>query len=343
MNAIGIDIGSNSVKAVELVKKGDKVFLKSYAISPSTTGEINSKSSVDTEVIAEIIKKTWDSLKTKNRNIALAIDQSSVFTRVLEMPQMSDVELASSINWEAESYIPLPVNQVRFEWQIMRRYENQTGQKRMDVLLIAVPRTLIDTYYKLVSLSNLDLKILEPESISIMRTLSLFKLNETLNVIVNFGESKTDIIVNSFGSISFVRSLPSGGKALTRAISKNLEIPEEQAENYKVAYGFDQTKINGAVYATLMPIFQSVIDEIRRAIAFQQNKDATRKISTIVLCGGGSNLPDMNIVLSTALNLEVFAADPFSVITPSDKNVKISSAVNQRFLVAVGLAMAEIT
>lgn len=342
MNAIGIDIGSNSVKAVELVKKGNEFFLKSYAMQPIGTSEIDMKETIAIEVTAEVVKKTWESLKTKNRNVAFAINQTSVFTRVLEMPQMSDVELASSINWEAESYIPLPLNQVRFEWQVMRRFDDASGQKRMEVLLIAVPRAIIDNYYKLTEMVNLDLKILEPESLSIMRTLPLFKIANALNVIVNFGESKTDIVVSNNGSISFVRSLPTGGRALTRAIAKSLELPEDQAENYKIAYGFDKQKLNGAIYSTLTPVFQGIIEEIRRAMVFEQNKDPSRKIGSLVLCGGGSSLPELNVVLSTALNIEVLTADPFAVIKTNDKNLKISSAVNQRFLVAVGLALSEI-
>lgn len=324
---------------VEVVKKNNQFFLKSFASMPTSASDL---SGVDIEVTAEILKKTWAALKTRNRNVAFAINQLSVFTRVLEMPQMSDVELASSINWEAESYIPLPVNQVRFEWQIMRRYDNQSGQKRMDVLLIAVPRILIDKYYKLAEMAGFDLKILEPESVSLMRTLSLFKLDMSLNVVVNFGESKTDILVNNFGAVSFVRSLSTGGKALTRAISKTLEIQEEQAENYKIAYGFDKTKLNGAVYQAMLPVFQMIVDEIRRAIVFQQNKDLTKNVKTIILCGGASALPDLNVLLSSALNVEVLTADPFSVLKPeNNKAPALPHGINQKFLVATGLSMSE--
>jgi type IV pilus assembly protein PilM len=340
LNPIGIDIGSGSVKMVELVKKGNQFFLKGYASMMASSSELNN---VDIEVTAEILKKTWAALKTNNRKVALAINQLSVFTRVLEMPQMSDVELASSINWEAESYIPLPVNQVRFEWQVMRRYENQGGQKRMDVLLIAVPRVIIDKYYKLIEMAGFELKVLEPESVSIMRTLSLFKLDLSLNVVVNFGESKTDILVNNFGTVSFVRSISTGGRALTRAISKSLEIQEEQAENYKTAYGFDKSKLNGSVFQAMAPVLQVIVDEIRRAVVFQQNKDLTKTIKTIVLCGGGSAIPDLNVLLSSALNVEVLTADPFSVMKAFDKKVQISSNVNQKYLVAVGLSMSEVS
>jgi type IV pilus assembly protein PilM len=339
---IGVDIGSGFVKMVELVKKNNQFLLKNYA-SMMTGLTTDAKNAIDLEVTVEILKKTWSSLKTGNRNVAIAINQESVFTRVLEMPQMSDPELASSINWEAESYIPLPIAQVRFEWQVMKRYENATGQKRMDVLLIAVPREVIAKYYKLAELSGFELKILEPESVSIMRTLSLFKLDNSLSVIVNFGESKTDILVSNSGSVSFVRSLSTGGRALTRAIAKKLEIQEEQAENYKIAYGLDKTKLNGAVFEALSPVLQVIVDEVRRAIVFQQNKDLSKHVGTIVFCGGGSALPDLNVLISQSLNVEVLTADPFSVIKPENSKTKISSNVNQKFLVATGLSMGELT
>lgn len=342
MLPIGIEIGSNSVKAVELVKSNNVFFLKSYSTMPAVEGGLTSDNNVDLEVLAEVLKKTWQSLKTHERGISIAINQLAVFTRVLEMPQMSDVELASSINWEAESYIPLPVGQVRIEWQVMKRYENKSGQKRMDVLLMAVPRGLVDKYYKVAELAGLELKALEPESVAIMRTMSLFKLHDSYSVIVNFGESKTDIIVCASGVISFVRSLSTGGKALTRAIETSLKLPLDQAENYKIAYGFDKSKLNGAIYQILTPVFNVVLEEIRRAMAFQQNKDPSHPLSMLAICGAGSNLPDLNVVLSTALNLEIITLDPFLTIKPFDKTLAISSSVNQKFLVTIGLAMNDL-
>lgn len=342
MLPIGIEIGSNTVKAVSLVKKGKEFFLQNYSTMPAVEGGITSDNKVDLEVLAEVVKKTWASLKTHERSVSMAINQLAVFTRVLEMPQMSDVELASSINWEAESYIPVPIGQVRMEWQIMKKYENASGQKRMDVLLMAVPRALVDKYYKIAELAGLELRALEPESIAIMRALPLFKLSDAYGVIINFGESKTDIIVSSGGAISFVRSLSTGGKALTRAIETSIKLPLDQAENYKIAYGFDKTKLNGAIYQVLMPIFNVVLEEIRRAIAFQQNKDSSHSLSFLAICGAGSNLPDLNVVLSSALNLEIVTLDPLSIIKPMDKKFAISSSVNQKFLVAAGLAMNEL-
>ena len=305
---------------------------------PAPRNGIATDAPVDLELMAEVVHKTWNELKTKNRTIAVAIDQSYVFTRVLEMPQMSDFELTSSINWEAEEYIPLPLNQMRLEWQVMNRRVNENGEKRMDVLLVAVPKALIDKYHKIFELAHLDLKILEPECISIMRTMNLFNLGGKLNVVVNFGDKKTDILVNSAGAISFVRTVPTGGRALTRAISQGLNLPEDQAENYKTAYGFDKTKINGAIFNILQPVFNVILDEIKRAVIFQQNKEPSKALNTLVICGAGSNLPDVNVVLSNALNLEVITADPFAVIKSKTQNAK-SSTSNQKFLIAVGLAM----
>lgn len=342
MLPIGIEIGSNSIKAVELVKTGNKYFLSSYAIAPATAKGIATDSNVDFEVIAEIVKKVVLELKTRNRMAAIAIDQSLVFTRVLEMPQMTDVELASAINWEAEEYIPLPISQVRLEWQIMRKNVNQEGEKRMDVLLVASPRNLIDKYHHLAEAAGLELKFLEPESIAILRALSLFNLDKGNTIVVNFGNSKTDILISSNGSVSFVRSVATGSKSLTRAIAKSLNISEEQAENYKLAYGFDASKLNGSLVTIMQPIFDVLIEEIKRAIVFQQNKDPQNLVKTLALCGAGSSMPNINVLLSNVLNLEVVTADPFVQIAPKDASVKIASQANQKFLVAVGLAMNEI-
>lgn len=342
MLPVGVDIGSYSIKLLELIKKDKSFLLKNFAESKISISDVDIVNNLEVDIISETIKKIWSSFKIKTNVVAFSINQLAIFTRVLEMPEMSDIELASSINWEAESYIPLPLNQVRFEWQVMRRYEGKNGQKRMDVLLIAVPRSLIDKYYKIANSCGLELKVLEPESVSIMRAISLFKLDNAYNLIINFGDSRTDILVNNFGVLSFVRSISVGGKTFTRAISRSLEITEEQAENYKIAYGFDKEKLNGALFSVLYPIFQNILEELRRAIIFEQNKDPGKKISSIIFCGAGSALPDLNVLISEALNTEVVVADPLTILKTNNNAIKIPSGGNQKFLVAAGLAMNEI-
>lgn len=342
MNSVGFEIESDAVRAIELEIDGEnRTLLAAGQLVAPQVGIVQAEGE-NLELIAEVVKKVWVDLKTSNRQVSFSLQESSVFTRILEMPELSDVELSSAINWEAEQYIPLPLAQVRMRWEIVKKFRNNSNQKRMIVLLAAVPQALVTKYHKVAENAGLILKVLEPQSLSIIRALELFKLKSAYPLIIYFGQEKTNIMISSGGFLSFVRTLDQGGTTLNRMIATTLGITPEQADNYKLTYGLDKTKLNGSLYNIMIPFFNSILTEIKRAIVFHETKDPGHPLSSVILCGSASDIPGLSPLLASTFNLEVVVGDPIPLLKPKKKNpVKIATIANQKFLTAVGLAMNE--
>src|SRR3989344_5408410 len=146
MNAIlGLDIGSHSIKVVELLKEKTEIKLLSAGTSPTPPRALASGTSADLEAVAIVIKKLLKDAGATSRQAIVAPPESQVFTRVIDMPQLSPRELASAIKWEAEQYIPLPLDQVNVDFTVLRD-SKKTGKNTMEVLLVAAPKTLIEKY-----------------------------------------------------------------------------------------------------------------------------------------------------------------------------------------------------
>src|SRR3989344_2229483 len=170
--SVGLDIGSRSVKVVELTNEGGKYALKSAgAIGYSGDSPDKLEDEKALAGIASLIKKLFYDAKISSKEVAISIPDSLAFTRVLKFPLLNDQEIASAVKWEAEEYIPIPISEAVVEHQILERLEVGNPPQVL-VLLIAVQRTLIEKYVKLLGLAGLHASGVETELISLARSVA---------------------------------------------------------------------------------------------------------------------------------------------------------------------------
>ena len=151
---IGLDIGSHSIKLVEIERRKDEAILLATGSIPTPPKVLLSANPEDIESIAMVIKKLWNETGAHTKNVNIALPESQVFTRVIEVPQLSDRELTSAIKWEAEQYIPMPLDQVTVDFTILRD-SRETGTNKMEVLLVASPKTLVEKYVTILEYADL--------------------------------------------------------------------------------------------------------------------------------------------------------------------------------------------
>ncbi|PIU69086.1 hypothetical protein COS81_01460 [candidate division WWE3 bacterium CG06_land_8_20_14_3_00_42_16] len=334
----GLDIGSATLKAVELKKEGNSLLLKAFGIAPSIPGAAISGSK---EVIADLgqaIKDLQKSAKIDTKKVVTAFPESSVFTRMVEIPTMSDKELATAIHWEAEQYIPVPLKEVKLDYEVLRR--PREGEDKMMVLLVAVPTTAIDRYLEITNAAGLEAEAFETEIIALTRPfVSLSGLSPT-TLIISIGSQTTDLCIMSKGIIAFTRSIASGGRALAKAIAQELGFEMDQAEEYKKAYGLLGDQLEGKIQEIIKPIFDVIISEIERAVLSYRSRFPTDPIKRAVLCGGTAKLPGVAVYLTNVLDFEVQIGDPWENIKKPSKAIEEKLEPDApSFGVAVGLAM----
>lgn len=338
MDFFGLDIGSYSIKAIQLGKVQDKYQLVALGSAPSTPKGLASEAESDLTALAENIKKLHQEAKITTKNVASALPEDQVFTRVITLPKLSEEELTSALKWEAEQYVPIPLSEVTLAHQVIGETTQDTRQKT-EVLLVAAPNRLIDKLLKVLKTAGLNPISLETEILAMSR--SLVAPDSEATLLVDLGARATDIAIVEKGQVAFTRSISTAGEALTRAVAGALGLEAGQAEEYKKAYGVDPGKLEGKVSQAIEPILEVIVKEMEQAIQFyQQEKEKT--VKRIVLTGGTAILPEVVPLLVKKLTFETQIGDPFSRIVKDSLLAKIPKNDLLFYAVAVGLAMKEI-
>lgn len=345
MDFIGLDIGSSTLKAVQLKKephRKPKLYL--HASGPAPVHSMTSESEADLKAISTSVREFIDSFPFTTRAVVVALPESQIFTRVISLPRMNEKELKSAMQWEAEQYIPVPLSDVTMDYQVLDGVELKKGDGEIDVLLIAAPQTLINKYLRVLKEAKLETVGLETETLAVARSLVGDKATVPVTMVVNIGAATTDISVVARRSVRFTRSIATGGKALARAVSQSLGFEIEQAEEYKKTYGLEETKLEGKVMKAIKPIFDVVVEEIKRSLAFYNtHKKDGNNVKRLVLCGGTASLPGIMVYLASNLNLEVQLGDPWrSLEIPPKFPRRELEEIGTSFAVAVGLSLKEV-
>jgi type IV pilus assembly protein PilM len=334
---VGLDIGSHSIKLIELAREGDQIALTAAGSMPTPPKAMNSTLRPDLEAVAVALKQLFKDTGTKSRDIQIALPESKVFTRVIEVPQLSSRELTSAIKWEAEQYIPLPLDQVNVDFTVLRDSQS-TGTNKMEVLLVAAPKALMEKYLTIAEMAGLNPVGAETEIIATSRAIGRSMPNVRNVMVVSLGAQTTDIAILSSGILTFTRSVSAGGEALTRAIAQAFDFNLTQAEEYKRTYGLQKDKLEGKIVNAIKPIMDTIINEIKRAIAFYEEKYKDQHVETIMLSGGTARLPGMITYLAESINFEVQLANPWIGIL-RDARFNILGNEGPNFCIAVGLAL----
>ena len=334
----GLDIGTASIKAVSLKKENSKLSVEAVAVSPFTAKSILSESQINQQAIAASIKEMLAIAQVKTKSVNVSIPASQVYAKIIEMPELSQKELDSSLFYEMEQYIPLPLSQVKTDWQILDHF-TRDGKKTMSVLIIAASLAVLQKYENILHLSGLTPASIETEMISVQRALSpLFTANES-SLIVHLGSSSTNVSITSGKVLRLIATIGLGGLAITRAVSSELGISTSQAEELKRAYGL-KTELDGRIAQALRPVLESIIADIKRTILTYREKNQNATVSKIVLSGGSALLPGIESLFSSALGALAIVGNPFALNqignVPDEINAEASS-----FNVVVGLALRD--
>jgi type IV pilus assembly protein PilM len=277
-------------------------------------------------------------MKVSGVEVSTCLPPTKVVTRVVQTPLMNENELASSINWEAEQYIPWPLSKVKLDYVIV---EEDAVNQKMLVQLVAAPTDLIAKYTRIISLAGLTPVSMETELLAIERSMKIS--NPTLkNVIVfSFGATTTEIGILHNHILIHTKSFPIGGATLTQAIAQELGFEIAQAEEYKKTYGLEEDKLEGKIAKIINPFLNNLYSEVEKMIAFFKEQYPKEELTNIVVCGGSAKLPNIMSSLTMNLGLDCQVANPFVNLEVDPKILPIVVADGPLYTTAVGLALKE--
>jgi type IV pilus assembly protein PilM len=318
---VGLDIGSSSVKAVEIQNKGrDKGFeLKSLGIAPLPPEAIVQGAFLNSSAIIDAIKEAVDSGRIRGKEVAAAIAGHSVIVKKVSLPSMTREELEEQIQWEAEQYIPFDVNEVHLDFQIL---DTSEGEGQMDVLLVAAKKDLIDDYVQVIIEAGLTPGVIDVAAFAVENALeSNYELApDDVVALVNVGAQVVNINIVQNGVPAFTRDVTTGGNHYTEEIQKALSVSYEEAERLKLGgSGPDhgQEVVPQEVEQAMRSVTDIVIGEIARSLDFYTATAAESRISRVLLSGGGSRIVGLDSAFAERTGLPVETFNPLSRMLPS--------------------------
>lgn len=334
--AFGLDIGTSSMKAVWLSSENNGYFLNGAHMAITPQRGMLSESPLDQEEVAQAIRTLMNEANIQAKYVNIALPETQVYTRVIEMPNLSDKELVSAIYWEAEQYIPVPLPTVTLDYKVLKRPDAGQGGK-MNVLLVGAPTALIDKYDKVLSLAGLIMASVETEILSSIRS-TIIGPNFPPSLLVTMGAVSTSLAIVRGDVIVFTYSIPTGGVAISRALAADFAFSLQQAEEYKKIYGMSEKTLGGKIAKALSPVLSIVLSEMRKALAFYSEKYTDEPIRQIIVGGGSAKLPGLTGYFTSALGIETAIANPWKILAHQEVPKEIIDNAPE-YTVAVGLAM----
>ncbi len=320
-SVIGLDIGSSSVKAVELAMKGkDKGFeLKGLGVAPMPTEAIVQGAFLNSSVIVEAIQEAVQSGRIKGKDVAAAVAGHSVIVKKVSLPIMAREELEDQIQWEAEQYIPFDVNEVNLDFQIL---DTSAGEGQMDVLLVAAKKDLIDDYVQVISEAGLNPVAIDVAAFAVENAYEINYEPEPEGVIalVNIGAQVVNINVVQDGVPAFTRDITTGGNQYTEEIQKALSINFDEAERLKLGGNLSeqsQEVIPQEVEHAIRSVTDTVVGEISRSLDFFTATAVESRIGKVLLSGGGAKVSGLGSSFSERTGFAVEVMNPLSRMLPS--------------------------
>jgi type IV pilus assembly protein PilM len=340
MSVVGLNLGKSSIRAIELEKRKDGIYVNNFGSYDNPRLNLESKDKDDIDTFASSLRNFFSEVGFTTPNVVIGLHESSIFMRVIKLPRMSEKELKTSVKFEAEQYIPLPYDQINLSYKLLD--PDFTDKNKVNVQIVAAKKDVLENYVALSKKAGLVVKTIEPETIALGRALGDTPEAPLGTMILKMGYSGTLIVVVYGGYTRFTRSVPIGGDSFTRAIQQELALEPNQAEDYKKAYGLDKFQAEGKVYEILKPITDSLIMEVKRASIFFTKHNSSASIKRVILSGGTAIMPGLLTYIANNLDVEVQVANPLKNLIISPKLEKQKASLIEyapSYSTAIGLAL----
>ncbi len=305
----GLDVGVSTLKVMQVEQDAKKRKVTGYGVASFDQKAIDKGVVIDFESVAKSAAELFKHHiigEITTRRVAIAIPASRTYNRAITLPKLNNKELAEAVRLEAEQYIPMPIDELYLDYNVIGRTD-----KEIELFAVAAPKKLVDSYMLLARMLGLEVVAIETTIGAATRLLVEADRSDVPTVLIDFGSMSADITIFDKNLI-VTGTVPGGGEAFTNRIAEKLGVSPQEGHVIKTKYGLRYSKKQKEITDALSPILEQLLKEIRRVIRYYEERfqGADRKIGQIVTMGGGANMPGLSDYMTDNLRLPVRMSDP---------------------------------
>ncbi|MFN2589323.1 MAG: type IV pilus assembly protein PilM [Actinomycetota bacterium] len=345
--AIGLDIGSTGVRAVELGNGGGRPTLLRIAQQPLPAGAVAGGEIREPRQVAEAIRELWHLGKFQGRQVVLGVGNQRVVVREVVLPWLEEKELRESLPFQVREFVPIPIEDAILDYQVVEEFE-QDGRHMVRLMLAAAQKGMVGRMVEAVESAKLQALSVDLVPFAIVRSAGSngdralgADEDPSDEAVVDIGAEVSSICVHSHGHPRFVRMVAWGGRNVTSAIARSLGVTEPEAERMKrgLADDVDEDTIQQAEHIARQ-VVSAFADDLRSSLDFYRSQNPAGRIGHVLLTGGGSKLAGLADVVKERLVADVGSGHPFNrVSVPEDLPPEVITEAEPLLAVAVGLAI----
>ena len=339
---IGLDIGSRSIKAAEIVETKRGSTLKKFGTIDIAHGAIEEGTINDPETVAESLQQLMKSCGIKETNVAVSIGGYSVIVKKIIVQTMAEEQLQETIHFEAEQYIPFDISDVNLDFQILG--ESESNPNQMNVFLVAAKKEMVDDYINLINLAGLNPCIIDVEAFALQNSFEANYDAVKENIaLIDIGASKTSLNILKDSASVFMRDVSLGCGQINQKIMSLIDCSFEEAEQLK--YGNTPGKLSpDDLKGMVSAVVSDWCTEIRRALDFFYSTYPEDRIKRIILSGGGANIGEFRDLLATEASADVEMINPFQNFSIENKKLddEFLKQLAPQAAICMGLAMRKV-
>ena len=331
----GLDIGTNAVRVVQLSRTGAGWSLVHYGYTPVDSKITSGDSPEARRRLGEAIMTAVGQAGIRTSNVAIGLPSNKTFSTVIDVPKVSEQELKAMMKYQVDQYIPMSSDEAEVDWVLLG--ESLHAQNQYEVLLTSTSKTYAEERLELVEGLGFNVIAEEPDAIAMVRSLSVTD-SQDARLIIDMGENSTDLAVVYNGAPRLIRMIPTGLSSLVRAAVQNLNVQEDQARQFILKFGLAPDRLDGQVLRAIDSTLDNFSSELIKSIKFFQTRYLNTAVSSILLSGFGSVIPQLDSYVMNKAGIQSIVADPWQRVQVSQSDQQQLAPIASEFAIAVGLA-----
>lgn len=342
INPFGLDFSDRAVKVAQLGEKNGRLYLHGCRREEIPQGIIEDGEIKDTQELIKHIKAAMAKAAPraiKSKFVIYSIPETKGFIRVIKIPRAQKDDLEGAIFAEVEQLFPVSMEESYLDWQLLGG--QAAGEEDLEVLVAVVPQTVVDSYSEVLSKAGLRPVAAEIESIAIARSLINEKIAQKPTLIIDLGKDRTGFIIYKTPTVQFTASIPVCGKELNKAIARQFDISEDEAEMIKYKCGLSTRGECRKVYQAMDSNLNEMMGYIDRLLGYyHEHFSGERDIAKVIICGGEARMNGISSLLSLKIKREIEKGNPWiNIISSAQEIPAISRNDSLVFVTVLGLAL----